>query len=476
MCLPKENSMKVSKLKLELRISLGIFFQVFLLLALSQGVLESAVLRIDSSAQERVLAKILDEGTVKKNEVYFYYSKELTTKRAMVMQLDQAKGLVGLTSSGFDVKAGDLFVDKDWFVVLALLDRGGDIESVRKIVSDLPGETAFSDLATNSLEGFKVSIEKALVLRLKQVEGQNNAPDASSLFLLKLTLGDFHFRYNSDYALAYRFYLEGLKAYPKLGTLQLKALIKAGDCQLNLKNFSEALEWYQKALKRYQVNSLDYAEEISQLEKKINIITKNLNNSKPQEVEAKQTTLSGAREKVIGYARNLLDQVWSPNEVDQGKNFLFDCQGTVAKIFWKVGVDLTKNYNEPGYQNLLGGVPRIYKTYQTEGKTYLAKRPKAGDLVFFDNTWDYNGNGKWDDTLTHVGLVETVEADGTVGVIHHCSKGIKRYYFNLEKPTVYQDETGKVLNSFIRRQSASDLPGTSYVLGSYVSGFAQVLN
>jgi tetratricopeptide (TPR) repeat protein len=447
-----------------------IFFLSFYLFS---TFLSAAIVRVDSASDERVLGKMLDEGNAAKGDVYFYFGRELSVKRAKVIVVDKGKGLIGLETTGYEVRAGDLFLDKDWFVVMALLSRGGDIEAVSKIVSDLPGESAFPNLGTNSLEGFKVQVGNALMNRLAIVEKLASGQDNSSGYLLKITIGDFLFRYSSDFAQAYRYYLEGLKDYPKLGPLQLQTVVKAGDCQLNLKKFDEALSWYGRALTKYKLDAEFYTKEIASLEKKMDVINRHLGELKADVTPIPATSL--LRQKIVDYARTLLDQTWSFSDTYFGKHFLFDCQGTVSKIFWTVGIDLTRNYEKPEFQNLLGGVPRIFMTYKNENKTYLSKRSKPGDLVFFDNTWDYNGNGRFDDPMTHIALVESVDSDGTINIIHHCSKGIKRYQLNLDKPNVYQDETGKVINSFIRRQSASDPAGTSYLLGSYVSGFADAL-
>ena len=51
---------------------------------------------------------------------------------------------------------------------------------------------------------------------------------------------------------------------------------------------------------------------------------------------------------------------------------------------------------------------------------------QAGDLVFFDNTWDADGDGVDNDPFTHVGVVEKVESDGTIVFISRVSEAIKR--------------------------------------------------
>lgn len=475
-------------------------FALFILLVLTPSLtpaLHGAIIRVEDVKGGSVLGKMLDEGTTKKGETYFYYGKDLTADRAEAVSIDREKGFAILKTSGISPKAGDVFVDKDWFVVIALLDRGGDIETVSRIVKDLPGDTAFPSLETNSLEGFKMQVGAILASRLSQVERMNKSGDASSLFMLHLTAGDFEFKYNSDYARARDHYLAGLKAYPKLGSVQARAMVKTGDCELNLKNFSEAMEWYKRGLSKLKEDPELFKNEIRSTEVKLSAIQKvlgggnaspaspNSGNSQNQNQNAATTPTpaankepasttvpSGLRAALVAEARRLLNTTWGPNDVYKGKTFLFDCQGTVARIYWSQGIDVTKGYDRPEFARLNGGVPRIFYTYKGENRVSFSKRPGPGDIVFFDNTWDANGDARWNDPMTHVGIVEDVDPDGTVSVIHHCSSGIKRYKLNLEKPTIYQDESGKVLNSFIRRQSANDPKGTSYVMGSYWAGFA----
>ena len=39
------------------------------------------------------------------------------------------------------------------------------------------------------------------------------------------------------------------------------------------------------------------------------------------------------------------------------------------------------------------GVGRIYKTLETEDLLYTTSTPLVGDIIFWDNTWDANGDG-----------------------------------------------------------------------------------
>jgi hypothetical protein len=61
-----------------------------------------------------------------------------------------------------------------------------------------------------------------------------------------------------------------------------------------------------------------------------------------------------------------------------------------------------------------------------------------GDLIFWDNTWDRNGDGAWNDPLTHIGMVTAVNAEGTIDFVHyHYRRGVVTAKMNL----VHRDET-----------------------------------
>ena len=75
-------------------------------------------------------------------------------------------------------------------------------------------------------------------------------------------------------------------------------------------------------------------------------------------------------------------------------------------------------------------------------------------MVFFDNTYDKNRNKRWDDPLTHVGLVGNLTPDGTVTYIHGNTgnpKAIKEAFLSTTQPSVYQKD-GKVINTYLRKK------------------------
>ena len=117
-------------------------------------------------------------------------------------------------------------------------------------------------------------------------------------------------------------------------------------------------------------------------------------------------------------------------EVD-GRKFNMDCSGVVLAVYYRSGIDLQPLLS--GYAG--GGVQRLYSLMKTEELTYRPERPEPGDMLFWDNTYDKNGNKAKDDELTHVGMVVHSGNDGTVEYVHHnYRKGIVLARMNLSDP------------------------------------------
>ena len=117
-------------------------------------------------------------------------------------------------------------------------------------------------------------------------------------------------------------------------------------------------------------------------------------------------------------------------EVD-GRRFNLDCSGVVMAIYYRSGIDLQPLIS--GYAG--GGVQRLYSLMKEENLTYRPDRPEPGDMLFWDNTYDKNGNKQKDDELTHVGMVVRSRKDGTVEYVHHnYRKGIVLALMNLSDP------------------------------------------
>ncbi len=140
--------------------------------------------------------------------------------------------------------------------------------------------------------------------------------------------------------------------------------------------------------------------------------------------------------------------------VVNGRRFSWDCTGTVLAIYWYAGIDLARDFARyPG-----GGVSRLYRTLEDASLLYTTTEPVLGDLVFWDDTYDADGDGTWDDTLTHVGMVVDTGADGTISYVHlNYRKGIVVEKMNLREPDVHQRTAGgkvTIVNSPLRMAEA----------------------
>jgi probable lipoprotein NlpC len=151
-----------------------------------------------------------------------------------------------------------------------------------------------------------------------------------------------------------------------------------------------------------------------------------------------------------------------------GQNYAPDCSGFVRGVYATQRVDLYGGLGELDGGN---GVGRIFTHVVQHGRIHYGPTVHPGDLVFFHNTWDFNHDGLPNDPLTHVGVVEKVDLDGTVVFVSSVSAGIERYRMNLKHPDTHKAADGRVLNDFLRRKHFSDHPGTYYLTGRLFAAF-----
>ena len=151
-----------------------------------------------------------------------------------------------------------------------------------------------------------------------------------------------------------------------------------------------------------------------------------------------------------------------------GKRIAYDCAGVTRAIYLEHGIDL---YDSGAPDPKANGVRLIHHHIRRHGKFYQGPVVRPGDLVFFDNTWDYNGDGVVNDPLTHVGIVERQERDGTVIFISRVAGAIERYRMNLALPHVHRTAEGRVLNDYIRRKDLEDPVNTAYLAGQLFAAF-----
>jgi len=152
-----------------------------------------------------------------------------------------------------------------------------------------------------------------------------------------------------------------------------------------------------------------------------------------------------------------------------GTRLPYDCSGLARAAYLHVGIDLTQVEPRAGEN----GVGAIYRFARDNGIVYRHGRPEVGDLVFFHDTYDRNGNGRRDDPLTHVAVVERSDDDGTVTLVHRVSRGVLRYRMNLSHPEqIRLIGSRKRVNHYLRKPEGG-LPAQT--TATLFAGYATVI-
>lgn len=172
-----------------------------------------------------------------------------------------------------------------------------------------------------------------------------------------------------------------------------------------------------------------------------------------------EAVLAGARES-LGQSRPELD----------GRPLPTDCSGFVRGLYTRAGVDLFSEAHPSD-----NGVRAVVRWIERHGQMHRRKVPAPGDLVFFHDSYDRNGDGKLNDRFTHMGMVDEVLPDGTTLIIHATNHGIVREPMNLMRPHEARDPQGREINAILRRKAAHDTPRTPRLMSELFAGFGRVL-
>lgn len=192
--------------------------------------------------------------------------------------------------------------------------------------------------------------------------------------------------------------------------------------------------------------------------------------STPEHLPAPLTASLPSRSAIVQSATRLIG---ARTITSQGRRIAYDCAGVAHAIFLEHGIDLYLTDRPDVKAN---GVRLIYNHVRQHGTLHRGPEVKPGDLVFFDNTWDFNGDGKANDPLTHVGIVEELEPDGTVIFISRVASAIERYRMNLDQPHIHQTPDGRVLNDYIRRKRPTDPIHTARLTGELFAVYGNPLS
>ncbi len=171
----------------------------------------------------------------------------------------------------------------------------------------------------------------------------------------------------------------------------------------------------------------------------------------------------GVGERIAARASRLVG-VSSLKQVD--RTVPDDCTGVVRIAYESAGIEVMPRGGGRRGDN---GVTHIYQHARALGAVHKG-RPRPGDLVFFRETYDRNRDGRRNDGLTHIGVVERVEPDGTIAFVHRGSRGVARVRMNLQRPTAHRERKGgAVVNDYLRAASRKH---RAYLTGELFVGFA----
>jgi hypothetical protein len=156
------------------------------------------------------------------------------------------------------------------------------------------------------------------------------------------------------------------------------------------------------------------------------------------------------------------------------ERFPADCSGFVSAVYQAEGIPL-RQLGMRAAPTESSGVAAVYRAATIWGVVFGGggEWPRPGDLIFFKGTYDRERDGRFEAPFTHIGIVESVDEGGTVTFIHRGRSGVTRAVMTLERPGQARDESGRELNSHLRRRGKG--PGAGATLaGALFMGYGRI--
>lgn len=184
----------------------------------------------------------------------------------------------------------------------------------------------------------------------------------------------------------------------------------------------------------------------------------------PASMRPAETYGSPDGQRVAEAARSL---VGARRLVIDGARYTLDCTGVVLAAYHLAGYSLDRPFaRENG-----NGVARLWALAARHelafGGLDQHRAPAPGDILVLDDTYDRNGNGRWDDAFTHAAVVVEVRENGDVHYVHHHYRnGIVEERFNLRHP----DDPQR--NAAMRMRGQGGVEAGRWLTGHLVRGTA----
>jgi hypothetical protein len=183
--------------------------------------------------------------------------------------------------------------------------------------------------------------------------------------------------------------------------------------------------------------------------------------------------VSGARSRGDGLPDRLGRHMGEEGPFQVGaQRFNPDCSGFVESVYEAEGLPLRALMERVAPRDR-SAVSAAYRALDRFGQTFGAGvRPLPGDLVFFNHTYDRDRNGRLDEHLSHVGIVEAVSGD-TVVFLHRGGTGVVRAFMTLARRDEARAGDGRELNSPLRRKP-SDFGGAPRLSGQLFAAYGRL--
>jgi hypothetical protein len=156
-----------------------------------------------------------------------------------------------------------------------------------------------------------------------------------------------------------------------------------------------------------------------------------------------------------------------------GERYGADCSGFVQAVFAAEGLPLRRLAGRSAPRET-SGAAALHRAARDFGVVFGGggEWPRPGDLVFWHDTYDRDGDGRSDDRFTHVGIVQYVADGGTVVFIHRGSKGVVRGAMTPSRPGQAAD--GDLLLNSTLRAKAKAKPGAPVLAGELFAGYGRI--
>lgn len=190
--------------------------------------------------------------------------------------------------------------------------------------------------------------------------------------------------------------------------------------------------------------------------------------SKPPTPQRRSSTSPGTQPPAV-----LKDGV-VPTRIDDSKQRARNADGYTPRHALRYVLD-TYAMNGLRFDNAEAmSIVDLYRSVQTSGTIYHSETPIVGDLVFFHNTYDANGDRRNNDWYVHVGVIESVSKSATITILSYRNGAVTRDYMNL-KHAHEANVDGETANSSLRSKQKSDPAYTQYLAAELFAGFGSIL-